>query len=261
MYREQYPYLYETHLHTAMGSACAQNSPEQMVRAAAQAGYSGIFVTEHNWLGNSCIDRDIPWPQWIDRMAASYEAAKRVGEEIGLSVFFGYEAGFSGKAHYGAEFLVYGLSPQWLREHPELQDMEAPEHLSLVRQAGAMVVHAHPFREAWYIQQLVLLPEYVDAVEAINATHSNPRSGCHNRRVFDEQAIAYALANGKPMTAGSDIHTTDLFGGGVAFRRPITSEKDYCDAILRNEDRLLTNGDAVFNTMGNRLPGQADWGN
>jgi len=259
MYREQYPYLYETHLHTSMGSACAWNTPEEMARAAKKKGYAGIFVTEHNWRGNSCIDREIPWEDWIDRMAQSYYAAKAVGNEIGLAVFFAYEAGFFGKSHHGAEFLIYGLSPQWLKQHPELRDMDAPEHLALVRNAGAMAVHAHPYREASYIEKVILLPDQVDAVEGVNATHSNSRSTGHNRTVFDTQAIAYARTHRLPMTAGSDIHCTDLFGGGVAFRKPIFSVADYCRAILQDEDRLLTNGEQVYDKQGNLLPGQADW--
>ncbi len=259
MFREQYPYLYETHLHTAMGSACAHATPEKMVRAAKEKGYAGIFITEHNWRGNSCIDGAIPWEMWIDRMAESYRAAKREGDRIGLSVFFAYEAGFFGKPHHGAEFLIYGITPQWLKEHPHLRDLDAPEHLCLVRQAGAMVIHAHPYREAGYIRQVFLLPDAVDGVEAINAAHSNSRSISHNSEIFDRRAIEYARGNHLPMTAGSDIHTADLYGGGVAFKTPLHSVSDYCSAILQGGDYLLTNGEKVYDSKGKLLPGEADW--
>ncbi len=259
MYRQTYPYLYETHLHTALGSACAHNTPEEMVLAAAKMGYAGIFVTEHNWRGNSCIDRSLPWADWIDAMAHSFLLAQETGTRVGLSVFFGYEAGFFDKPHFGAEFLIYGLSPQWLKAHPELRDMDAPEHLALVRSAGATVIHAHPFREASYIERVVLLPELVDGVEAVNAAHSNSRSGAHANAVFDRRAVEYARRHGLPMTAGSDIHTSNLFGGGVAFREPITCVADYCRAIRTDADRLLTNGEQVFDRNGVLLPGTADW--
>ena len=258
MYREEYPYLYETHLHTNMGSACAWNSPEEMVRAAKEKGYAGIFVTEHNWRGNSCIDRNLPWTIWIDRMSASYYAAKAVGDAIGLAVFFAYEAGFCGKPTHGAEFLIYGLTPEWLKEHPELKDMDAREHLALVRGAGAMAIQAHPFREASYIKEIQLFPECVDGVEGINATHSNSASEYCNRK-FDDLAISYAREHNLPMTAGSDIHTNRLLCGGVAFRAPIESVADYCRMILNDGDRLLTNGESVFDKQGNLLPGHADW--
>lgn len=254
-----YPFLYETHLHTSFGSACARNTPEEMVLAAKQMGYAGIFVTEHNWRGNSCIDRTLPWPTWIDRMAYSYEVAREVGERVGLSVFFAYEAGFFDKPHFGAEFLIYGLSPQWLKAHPELRDMDAPEHLALVRSAGAMVIHAHPFREASYIERVILLPELVDGIEGVNAAHSNSRSGAHARAVYDQRAMEYARRLGLPMTAGSDIHTNELFGGGVAFREPLRSVEDYCRAIRSDADRLLTNGEQVFDRHGALLPDAPNW--
>ena len=259
MHCENYPYLYETHLHTSMVSACARNTPQEMVRAAKQRGYAGIFVTEHNWRGNSCVDRSLPWEEWIDGLAQSYYAAKAEGEKVGLQVFFAYEAGFGGLHHHGAEFLIYGLTPQWLKAHPELKDLDAPEHLRLVRNAGAMVVHAHPFREASYIKETFLLPDAVDAVEAINGAHGNPKSKSHNCADYDRKAVEYAKIHGLPMTAGSDIHWDDLFGGGVAFRQPLHTVEDYCAAIRTGQDRLLTDGFHVFDSQGNLLPGHADW--
>ena len=259
MYREQYPYLYETHLHTNVGSACAHNSPEEMVLAAKEKGYSGIFITEHNWRGNSCIDRSLPWEVWIDRMAQSYYIAKAEGERLGLDVFFAYEAGFFASSYHGAEFLIYGLTPEWLKAHPELKDMDAPEHLELVRSAGAMAVHAHPFREASYIPQAYLFPDCVDAVEAINANHSNSRRLSRHDPSYDEKATCYARAHSLSMTAGSDMHSDQLLGGGVAFKEPMHSVEDYCSRILGDADYLLTNGEKVFDKHGNLLPGQADW--
>lgn len=259
MYREKYPYLYETHLHTSMVSACAHNTPEEMVRAAKNAGYAGIFVTEHNWRGNSCIDRSLPWEDWINAMAASYYAARAEGEKVGLQVFFAYEAGFFGLPYHGCEFLIYGLTPDWLKAHPQLKDLDAPEHLALVRSAGAMAIHAHPFREASYIPQAFLFPEDVDGVEAINANHSNPLRLSKHDPGYDEKAIAYALEHGLPMVAGSDMHTNQLLGGGVAFARKLENELDYCRAVLGREDYVLTDGCSVFDSRGNLLPASADW--
>ena len=259
MHRKNYPYLYETHLHTSMGSACAHNTPEEMVRAAKKMGYAGIFITEHNWRGNSSVDRSLSWEDWVDGMAASYYAAKEEGEKIGLSVFFAYEAGFFGLPYHGVEFLVYGLTPEWLKAHPQLKDMDAQEHLALVRNAGAMAVHAHPFREASYIPQAYLFPDDVDGVEVINANHSNSRRLSKHNPSYDEMAIQYARKHQLPMVAGSDMHSDQLLGGGVAFARRLENAQDYGRAVLGGEDYLLTNGELVWDQQGNPLPGQADW--
>ena len=55
------------------------------------------------------------------------------------------------------------------------------------------------------------------------------------------------------MTAGSDIHNTSLFGGGVAFRRKLKDIRDYCDAVRGGEDYLLTNGVNWYTKEGSLL--------
>lgn len=247
--RKDYPYLYETHLHTSQSSACAWNTGYEMARACHEAGYAGIIVTDHNWGGNTRTDRSLPWEEWVRRFAEGYLDARRYADEHeDFDVFFGYEAGFR-----GTEFLIYGISPRWLMEHPEICTESIEEHHRLVHEAGGTVIHAHPFREEPYIPEIRLYPELVDGVEAINATHSCRKSTAHNHREYDERAVAYAREHGLPMAAGSDIHSTRLFGGGVAFKRRLRSIQDYCDAIRSGEDYILTNGDTVFDKQGNRL--------
>lgn len=245
--RTEYPYLYETHLHTSQSSACAWNTGYEMARAAHDAGYAGIIVTDHNWGGNTCTDRALAWEEWVREFTKGYLDAKRYADEHSdFDVFFGYEAGFC-----GTEFLIYCISPEWLIAHPEIREASLEDHLRMVRAAGGTVIHAHPFREEWYIPEIRLFPDLVDGVEGINATHSSHLSTAHHKKEYDDRAVAFANAHGLPVTAGSDIHSTRLFGGGVAFRRRIRSIEDYCAAIRSDEDRLLTNGDTVFDRRGN----------
>ena len=244
--RERYPYLYETHLHTSESSACARSTGAQMARACRDYGYTGIFVTDHNWGGNTATDRKLPWNKWVDAFTLGYEHARAEGEQIGLDVFFGYEAGYQ-----GTEFLIYGVDKAWMKAHPQLANATVEEQYALVHEAGGLVMHAHPFREEFYIPKIRLYPQWVDGVEGVNATHSNPGSTAHNDPAFDERAISYALENNLPMSAGSDIHGTRLFGGGVAFRRKLTSGADYVQAILTGEDYVLTDGAKWYDKYGN----------
>lgn len=242
---EDYPYLYETHLHTSQGSACARCTGAEMAKACKEAGYTGIIVTDHNWGGNTAVSRVLPWKQWVEEFTKGYEDACRTGERIGLDVFFGYEAGY-----HGTEFLIYGLDKEFMLAHPDLRSASIQEQYELVHEAGGMVVHAHPYRDEDYIPEIRLFPEYVDAVEGINAMHSNSRSLAHNDPEFDKCAIAYAKQHGLAMSAGSDIHTTDLLGAGVAFRRRINSLQDYKAALLGGEDYVLTNGERWYRKDG-----------
>ena len=239
--RKDFPYLYETHMHTCEASKCARSTGAQMAQAAKEAGYTGVIITDHNWYGNNCIDSGLAWDKWVTAFCKGFENAKARGDEIGLDVFFGYEANYR-----GTEFLIYGVDKEWLISHPEMKDVSIPEQYRLIHEAGGMVIQAHPYREEAYITEIRLFPEVVDGVEGINATHSCHLSKSHNNPEFDTKAIAYAREHQLPMTAGSDVHNTILFGGGVAFKRKLTSIQDYCHAILSGEDYLLTNGDAWF---------------
>ena len=116
-----------------------------------------------------------------------------------------------------------------------------------------MVIHAHPFRKESYIPEVRLFPDYIDGVEGINATHSCRKSTSHHKAEYDLKAIQYAREYNIRITEGSDVHSTSLFGGGVAFKRRLKSVSDYCQAILGDEDYVLTNGDAVFDKRGNLL--------
>ncbi|MCI5701014.1 MAG: PHP domain-containing protein [Lachnospiraceae bacterium] len=244
---KDYPYLYETHLHTNQSSACAHNSGYEMAKAAHEAGYTGIIVTDHNWGGNNCIDSSLSWKDWVLEFSKGYLDAKSYGDSHDFDVFFGYEAGYN-----ATEFLIYGADTDWLIAHPEIRTATIEQQFDLIHDAGGMVIHAHPFREEWYIPEIRLFPDYVDGVEGINATHSSRKSTSHNKTEFDDKAVQYAREHHLPMTAGSDIHSTYLFGGGMAFKRRLTSVQDFCSAVLSDEDYVLTNGDFVFDKYGSK---------
>lgn len=238
LYRNpDYPYVYETHLHTSEGSACAGCSGEQMAQACYEAGYTGIFVTDHFVHGNTAVDRNLPWTEWVEKFCLGYEHAKARGDKLGLQVFFGWEA-----CYQGMEFLIMGLSKQWLLEHPEIRDCSIPRQYELVKRDGGMVIQCHPFREEWYIPELKTFPEYSDAVEGVNASHTGYRSCSHNNPEFDVRAQAYARAYDKPMTGGSDVHSTELLLGGMAFPEKLRDPQDFIRAVMERKPYLLLTG-------------------
>ena len=246
--KKEYPYLYETHMHTSEASKCAVNTGAEMVRAYKENGYTGVIITDHNWGGNTAIDRSLPWDEWLDKFFLGYEHAKEEGDKIGLQVFQGYEAGYG-----GPEFLIYGLTTDDMKKHPKLKEASMQEQLEIVHECGGMVIEAHPFREAPYIKEVLIFPEYADGLEIINASHSNPHDGSRNKCVFDERATALRNKTNLPATAGSDNHSIEPFGGGVAFKTPLKDIKDYISRILNKEDYLLTNGRQWFTKEGDLI--------
>lgn len=230
-------FLYETHMHTSEGSACASSTGEEMARAYAENGYTGIIVTDHFFYGNTAVDRSLSWEEWVERYCLGYEHAKAEGEKQGLQVFFGWESGYK-----GTEFLVYGLDKEWLLEHPEIRDATVEEQFELVHAGGGIVSHAHPFREASYIKEIRLYPEYVDAVEGVNGCHSGFTKKCQGHPEYNDMAIEYAKKYGLPLTAGSDQHCTEMVYGGMVFPRRLRDIHDFVQAVKGREAVRLLDG-------------------
>lgn len=241
----EFKYKYETHLHTSDASLCAKNTPVEMVKACRAAGYTGTFITNHAWGGNTCVDRSLPWREWVKAFTDGYYEAREWGEANDFKVFFGFEAGFE-----GTEFLIYGISPEWLFEHPEFHDADIKEQYDIVHAAGGMVIQAHPFRDEFYIPVIRIYSKYIDGVEGINATHSSHLSQSHNVKEWNDLAIKHALRHEFPMTAGSDVHTTLMFGGGVMTKKPLECDRDFIDLVLSEEMYLLHDGENVYTRHG-----------
>lgn len=223
-------YTIETHLHTSQGSACAHSTGAEMARAHKAAGYDTIIITDHFFGGNTAVPRDLPWERRIALFCSGYEQAKEEGDQIGLTVLFGWEW-----AWHGTEFLTYGLDQDYLLAHPEMEEWDIPTYLTHVRAAGAYVSHAHPFRQAPYLKgEPRLFPEYVDAAEVYNCGNTD--------NLYNLQALDYARRYGLAMTSGSDGHDArQMRGGGMRFATPMRTIDDFIRAVrTRQPFEILT---------------------
>ena len=219
-------YRYETHLHTCQGSACASATGAEMARAHLDAGYTGIFITDHFFNGNTAVARDLPWKQRVELFCSGFEEARREGDKIGLQVFFGFEYNY-----HGAEFLVYNLDKQWLLAHEDIHLVSPRCALDMMHRDGGFVVQAHPFRERDYIDHTQLFPRDIDAVEAINAANAPGEN---------DRAFQFAKMFDLPVTSGSDSHHTHLlYGGGVEVPEKIETPMDYLRWIQSGDMKLL----------------------
>ena len=211
-------YLYETHMHTCLASACGVSTGKEHVHFYKDQGFDGIIVTDHFFGGNTCVPRDLPWEERIDLFFRGYEDALEEGLKVGLDVFFGLEQNYDHD-----EYLIYGLTKEYMKAHPELEHWTRRQQLEEVHRAGGAVIQAHPFRMRGYMDIIRVGELFADGVEAANAG---------NDPVDDARAYAYARAKGLLMTAGSDNHhspAAQLFG--VALEEKLTSVQDYARII------------------------------
>lgn len=211
-------YKYETHMHTSQGSACGRSTGAEMARAYKEAGYTGVFVTDHFFNGNCAVERSLPWDEKVELFCKGYEDAKEEGDRIGLDVFFGFEYCFD-----AADFLVYNLDKEWLKAHPDIDKWEPRRAFRIMREDGGIIIHAHPFRERDYINHIHLFPRDVDGVEAVNGGHFPDKD-------MNERAKTYAQMYGLPITCGSDAHFAgSLPGCGVAAEARIEKITEYLE--------------------------------
>ena len=221
-------YRYETHMHTVEGSACGRSTGKEMVRAYKEAGYTGVFVTDHFFNGNCAIDRDLSWEEKVEQFCKGYENAKEEGDKIGLDVFFGFEYCVD-----AADFLVYNLSKEWLLKYPDIDKWEPRKAFAQMHADGGFIVHAHPFRERDYINHIHLFPRDVDGGEIING-------GQMDYPLMNERAKIYAMMYELPVSCGSDSHFAgSLPGCGIEVEKKVTHPLDYLEYMKAGELVLL----------------------
>ena len=213
------PFLYETHMHTCLGSACGRATGKEQARVYKDAGYTGIIITDHFFGGNTAVSRELPWEERIDLFWRGYEEAKEEGDRIGLDVFFGLEQNI----HFD-EYLIYGLTKEYMKAHPEMEHWDRHRQLEEVHKAGGCVIQAHPFRMRSYMDRVRLGLHYCDGIEVANAG---------NDPMDDARAWLYAQEFGLLTTAGSDNHcgaNWPLYG--VMLDKRLTSIADYVTMVL-----------------------------
>ena len=217
-------YKYETHLHTFPVSRCAKASVRENLEFYKNAGYDGVFITNHFLDGNINIDKSKPYEEKLDFYFSDYEEALEIGKELGIKVFLGVEL-----SNRGPDFLVYGLEKQWFLDHSEIMEMGLSDRLKFMMDSGALVIQAHPFREN---TPLALYHRCVHGVEVLNA----------NDIATYELAKHYCEHYGLLPFAGSDNHTASRkkILAGIQCQEPITSVEDFIEKMRSRQIEIFS---------------------
>ncbi len=220
-------YIYEMHQHTAWCSLCGKADPIAMVHSLKSAGFSGVVMTDHFYHGNTAVRRNQPWEEFVRAYDATYRYVRAEGEKLDFDVLFGFEV----HVGEGKEMLVYGLTPDALYRHPELQQQSIETLSRAVRAEGGLVFQAHPFRVRDYIPEpWKPLPfNYLDGVEVNNL---------HNTDLENLRARMFAEDNGLLTCAGSDDHALYRQRYGIISPHRLRDEKALGD-LLRSGNYTL----------------------
>lgn len=221
-------YRYETHLHTFPVSKCAVASVEDSLKFYKEMGYDGVFITNHFLDGNINISNSMSYEEKINFYFSDYEQGVEIGKKIDIKVFCGVEL-----SYLGTDFLIYGLNKEWFLAHPEIMNMKKTDELLFMIKSGALVIQAHPYREADYIDHIRLYPRCVHGVEVINACRTESENKM--ARIYAEN---YHLIE----FAGSDNHRANGQEklAGMSSDKPILNEQDFVQRVKNHQMKIFT---------------------
>ncbi len=210
-------YKTEAHIHTLPSSSCAKHTPREMVRLHKDAGYDTVILSDHFAAHHfRKLGDELSFADKVELMWQSYLEAKDEGEKLGVTVLFSVELSLGGN-HY----LLYPVTVEFLRLREDVFEMSLEDFHAHAKQHGITLIQAHPYRDGKNQPQ----PRYADGFEVIN---TNPR---HEN--FTAQTIAFAEAEQKPMTCGSDAHRVEDVGGcAILSEERITSIEQYLALLM-----------------------------
>ncbi len=220
-------YKYETHLHTYPVSKCAKSNVNDCLEFYKILGYDGIFITNHFLDGNINIDSDVSYEERINFYFSDFEEGKKIGEKIGIKVFCGVEISYK-----GTDFLIYGLDKEWYLANPQIMDIKKSEELLYFMENGALVIQAHPYREASYIDHIRLFPRCVHGIEVLNACRTKEEN-----KMAENYAKHYNLIE----FAGTDNHIGNQKKelAGMCSSKPILNETDFVKCVKNREMNIF----------------------
>ena len=212
----------ELHAHTSEVSPCGHVTAPEVADRFIKEGYSSLVITNHYsaYIINNLTGT---WREKMDYyMHPYYLMREHAGDR--LHVILGCELRFEGNIN---DYLIYGITEEFLRENPDLHKMSLRSFAPLARENGFLVVQAHPFRNGIEI----VPPELLDGMETFNGTPSYDG----RNTIADAWAKRYDLIR----TSGSDFHNPDQFGtGGILTSAAIRTGEELV-AVLKSGDYTL----------------------
>lgn len=224
-------YLFEMHTHTKEVSTCAVAYAEDLIESYKNSDYAGFVLTNH--MNPDTFERagleNASWDEKINHFMSGFDAVKKAAGNRFI-VLLGMEIRFYNTPNN--DYLVYGITEEFLRSHGDLMDMSPKQFSKLCKDNGILFIQAHPFRRGMMITDWSIL----DGYEIFNG---NPRHNSNN----DIAEIWAKKHNKSIVVSGSDFHEVDdACAGGIYFKTSINNNDDLLRE-LRNGNYTLKRTD------------------
>lgn len=222
--------LIDPHVHSKAISACSIASVEEIIDFKKSHGYSAAILVNHcqPWYYDKSEHKEN-----MQKHIAEYLKGKKYAESIGFKLFLGIEATVN--IPFYADFLLYGVTEEFLLNSPCLYALTQSELYELCRKNGVVVIQAHPFR--------------APIVPASPSDTDGYEINCQKNDLLNLEAVLdLAASTGKLVTAGTDFHgrTQDEYLGGMIVPDDINSATDFAE-YLKSTDKteLYLNGKTI----------------
>jgi hypothetical protein len=217
-------YKYEMHIHTSPCSGGGSDIHDH-IDALIAKGYSGMVVTNHFYFGDTRINRELSWENFVDAYRQDYLRGLEYANALDFDLLFGLEEHVGN----GQEILLYGITPELIADHPELKKASAEKYAEVVHAAGGLVYQAHPYRARYYVSAPypVECLDALDGIEVYNAA---------NESEWNESARRLAEEKHLLCVAGSDAHDVEWAGcAGIAAKERIETNDDLVRILKSGE--------------------------
>lgn len=224
-------YKTELHAHTSEASRCGDFTVREVADKYIAAGFTTLVLTNHYFDGPLLRKIEESGTRWVEHYIATWREMRDYAEGR-LNVLLGCELRFPKSRN---DYLIFGLTEDFLREHPDMHLMDYKSFSAFARKNGLLFIQAHPFRNGIEVVD----PKYLDGVEVFNA-HAG-----HDARNYlaDEFARRYGLIR----TSGGDFHHPYHVPGdaGILTDTPIETMDELTATLRAGNYTLICGGDAA----------------
>lgn len=221
--------LIDPHVHSKGISLCSSASVEEIVDFKKSRGYAAAILVNHcqPWYYEKSEHK-----KNMLKFVEEHNRGKAYADAKDFKLFLGIEVTVN-KPFY-ADFLLYGVTEEFLLNSPCLYALTQEELYELCRKNGVVVIQAHPFRAPITPAS----PNVVDGYE-INTQQ--------NDLAYKDDVLNLAADTGKLVTAGTDYHgrAQDEFMGGMIVPGVINSAVEFADYLKTTDKTELYLGNGI----------------
>ncbi len=127
--------LIDVHAHASEISRCCKANSYEVLTAARDAFIDGIALTNH--YAKKYINDGDP-ESFAKRYVDAYYNTKKLGDEMGMPVFFGIEISVEYQKY--VHMLVYGVDTDFILQNPEIYDYSFEKLHKTVHESGGVLV-------------------------------------------------------------------------------------------------------------------------